>query len=976
MASSEVSSDWELAAGLALPQQKVALPRANDFRRFAELQLMLRASVTCMLEFTKRDFQAIREVAPEFQTTCEELQSTSKPLLDLSAYAHGMESLVQRIKAKEKLRIIFIGPLKAGKSTLINMLLTAHLPELEMLVPVDNKAATNCIWKVESTSGSCAEVFLNEQLQRRWPLEGLDPHVVRRDLAEYLEEHFARDARPFNRGEICILLPLELLDPFGCHYSLVDTPGFTESAEYQSLVAKFLEDHSHIACMVCPLTEGTALPKDTQRMMKLNSYSKTFWVLSRFDLALGMNPSKKQQKVTKRQAADSLVTKFQRDILGHSSGGRIFRHAGGLLMDPEDDQNQVLQKYLPLQEAQGWLKEIRHHVKQIFLELQQEQTVLSSQAQRALVRTAELTDEYTKRLNTSPGTVAASDYYAQEMQAAADEAAEHLEREIKQEIDTVRDQQLQELCKQAGDQVREEGGSARWVRHVYMKSLLAALVPKIERELHVRLEECMQRAQERILLVALRLLQEAGLERSGSAECVSRSEIMCPGTDHLRANYPVESAAMLTFTALTVGRLAATEGGLAALGAAGFTFTSLQLAGLVGVAIGGIWALGLSMKYALELHPLWTYGTAEEEVVQEIRRTNHWSILSQVAFARGKNHLLSNAARFRYKFSELLLTRGASMDALHSLFPDLPLLERIRQKLSDCCKDIQDFTDAEPLKDKAVMDRMDCVAFADAKDWRQVVSRTEPYVAENARTDVVDGAVLANLLALRTEALVKSDRLRDAKHSVEVFRKLFPALVLPLAYEVAVQVLLEFLEGTKEERTQTRVRFCNAELRSAEGEVPELVEVWYFGVAASFLDDQLQEEAWKRLLEAVGRFMRLRLAQVPCWDRIVSRHMSLASEICGDEAAMKNQEEMKRVFEEECRSFVEGMTLAVQNLLDALSPQQLDMKTLAQPILKHVVATAQSMLDPDLCQSLLARLPPKGLEKEWEEVFLQVLPSE
>ena len=53
-------------------------------------------------------------------------------------------------------------------------------------------------------------------------------------------------------------------------------------------------------------------------------------------------------------------------------------------------------------------------------------------------------------LHTAGGTVAASDYYAQEMQAAADEAAEHLEREIKQEIDTVRDQQLQELCKQAG----------------------------------------------------------------------------------------------------------------------------------------------------------------------------------------------------------------------------------------------------------------------------------------------------------------------------------------------------------------------------------------------------------------------------------------------------------------------------------------------------------------------------------------------
>ncbi|CAJ1335997.1 unnamed protein product [Effrenium voratum] len=198
MASSEVSSDWELAAGLALPQQKVALPRANDFRRFADLQL------------SQRDLHAgVHEAGlpghprggPRVPNDLRgPLQSTSKPLLDLSAYAHGMESLVQRIKAKEKLRIIFIGPLKAGKSTLINMLLTAHLPELEMLVPVDNKAATNCIWKVESTSGSCAEVFLNEQLQRRWPLEGLDPHVVRRDLAEYLEEGTSPETRGPSTG--------------------------------------------------------------------------------------------------------------------------------------------------------------------------------------------------------------------------------------------------------------------------------------------------------------------------------------------------------------------------------------------------------------------------------------------------------------------------------------------------------------------------------------------------------------------------------------------------------------------------------------------------------------------------------------------------------------------------------------------------------------------------------------------------------
>ena len=189
-----------------------------------------------------------------------------------------MEKLVERIEEREKLRIIFIGPLKAGKSSLINMLLSHHLKDFEMLLPVDNKAATNCIWKVESCAGRCASVSLGDVVQRQWPLDDLEGEVIRADIAEFLEDHFARDVNPLQNGEILVQLPLDLLDPFGCHYSLVDTPGFTESAAYEELVRKFLQDHSHIACMVCPLTEGTALPQQTQNMLKLNSYSKTFWV--------------------------------------------------------------------------------------------------------------------------------------------------------------------------------------------------------------------------------------------------------------------------------------------------------------------------------------------------------------------------------------------------------------------------------------------------------------------------------------------------------------------------------------------------------------------------------------------------------------------------------------------------------------------------------------------------------------------------
>ena len=51
----------------------------------------------------------------------------------------GMEKLVERIEEREKLRVIFIGPLKAGKSSLINLLLSTQLKDFEMLLPVDKQ---------------------------------------------------------------------------------------------------------------------------------------------------------------------------------------------------------------------------------------------------------------------------------------------------------------------------------------------------------------------------------------------------------------------------------------------------------------------------------------------------------------------------------------------------------------------------------------------------------------------------------------------------------------------------------------------------------------------------------------------------------------------------------------------------------------------------------------------------------------------
>ena len=98
------------------------------------------ASCGSILEFTRRDFRSLAILAPEFTDVCAQLdQGSEAKLCDLASHVRNMESLVQRMQVKEKLRIVFIGPLKAGKSTLVNMLLSTSLDDYEMLLPVDNK---------------------------------------------------------------------------------------------------------------------------------------------------------------------------------------------------------------------------------------------------------------------------------------------------------------------------------------------------------------------------------------------------------------------------------------------------------------------------------------------------------------------------------------------------------------------------------------------------------------------------------------------------------------------------------------------------------------------------------------------------------------------------------------------------------------------------------------------------------------------
>jgi len=412
---------------------------------------------------------------------------------------------------------------------------------------------------------------------------------------------------------------------------------------------------------------------------------------------------------------------------------------------------------------------------------------------------------------------------------------------------------------------------------------------------------------------------------------------------------------MLTGATFLAGRAAATEAGAAVLSSLGVSFTSLQLVGLVSSAIGAIAVLGFTTKYALEVHPFWYYETAQAELIEDIKRTNHWNILTQACIARSRSQLLSNAARFRFKFSELLLTQGASQEALHTLFPDLLLLEKIRAKLAQCCHHVQRFMEADSLTSRAGQDVVSCCSWRIPRMWSKIISQTNVYVGENSRTDTIDGFVLARLLCFRTEALIRMSCFQEASHTIAIFKKTFPALLLPVVYGAAVDVLLSYYEDKRAlEPIEAQVCYCTTELEGLEDheEVPCLVKIWYLAVVSSFSasgDGGGHVKELKLLPEAITCWMQQEM-RPPCFESIVKQKVTLVKELSSSLTISQSdsklqEEEIKKVFQDQCEQFISDLVESVHVLLEALPPEHLSMSRLARSILKHVLGTVKACLE-------------------------------
>jgi len=519
-------------------------------------------------------------------------------------------------------------------------------------------------------------------------------------------------------------------------------------------------------------------------------------------------------------------------------------------------------------------------------------------------------------------------------------------------------------------------------------------------------------AHTRILETAQRLLSEAGLAgENGQVTSQTRDAVMAPSSDHLRARYPVESFMAFSLAAGAAGTAAITETGTALLAVLGLRLGAASVAGLVGVAVVSFATLGYTAKKAAEVNPCWRYDAAEADVIARIRQATQWGILAEASASRARAQLLSGVAQFRYSFSVVLLHRGTPRSVLENLFPDLPLFEQVHRSMERACADVRAFAEAPDLAGGARAELDRCRQSTHVAAWAQVVDATSLFVEPNARTDSVNGEVLASLLHLRCHALLMADMFGEARESAEVFRRAFPELALPALYRTAAHLRFEYLRGSLvEEAARAEVHSCvqRLEAQHAAREVPRELEVWFWAVAVSWLElEGAREGLFSAARCLLAEEMKERPSLARICDHVAARmqsrftavHQELSQDVLDflrtlsrggaeDFRPLEHQEEARNAYNEvsmayqrECAVYATGVVNSVHLLLGSLPPSHLDMTSISRPLVEALLAEISRQLvrppaaDPRLELEIRSALCPvdeghvPGLCEEWVRVL-------
>ena len=622
---------------------------------------------------------------------------------------------------------------------------------------------------------------------------------------------------------------------------------------FRNMVSKYLDDNSYILCMVCSMLGAAADSDEVKSMAKKHRTRRTFWVLTHYDSAL---QSSLDGAMSARQAADDSFQTYRDQIVEQTECQAVFPHAAHLLWRPDDAKNKENQKILELEEAQQWFEHIRTFVTKWFK--RNHVTVWDDQAQDAKMLATALVQAFDEYLQSSEGKDEIMDNFEAEMTAAVNEAMNVFEQEV--------ENALQEAF--SAKNLKKLGERAVEATSQYMQrqKFIDAVAESISKELQDQLKtpKCAswEKACEQVLERARALFEKSGTTSLGYKNADANMKYYVAGECA-----PYQAATLLWTTVSAQSTLLASETGVAALSYAGVTVSVPAIA--LGVVVAGV--LIFAVASTAHLSPFWTRAEALQTVIDAVRAQNPSEMLQRQWSADMLNSLKELLRLLRTEYKVKLRRGSMTEEDVRKICPDKGLAEQIQKRVyasSDRIKNRLELLFAKSLGEETARNSLEkCRPMYHQRQWKQIAESTEHY-GKPCLADAIPGRVYADLLHLRALALLRAECYQEAKETIEVFLDSFPGLILPEAYAVAVYVLPTLprapdvgLKANPDSINLLQSRINDSLERMSQqgvGTMPELVEIWYVAIVASFqtLSESSTDQADELLRKAITDFVQ------------------------------------------------------------------------------------------------------------------------
>eukprot|EP00299_Pterocystis_sp_00344_P008336 c3114_g1_i2.p1 GENE.c3114_g1_i2~~c3114_g1_i2.p1 ORF type:complete len:826 (-),score=142.94 c3114_g1_i2:32-2374(-) len=701
----------------------------------------------------------------------------------INAYACEFQRL------NEVIGVAFIGPMKAGKSTIINLLLSVGQPNYLEIMPTNVTAETNVIWKVYSVKETDVQITLHGQLQQGIRLTTIN------QILEYTEKFSRGKEFQHEKGPIEIGIPLNLLNPFcGQHYRLIDTPGVSESPDMMRGVESYLSQEVPMIAVVCPLNGGKPADASTSAIL-VKHISKRFFVLSKYDQVLN-EVEPKRGETSKSQVMNRIISTFQNEIRKIDPTATIFTFAAGpRLYQTQSGRDAALQSCtkngLTGAQIQVWFQSLHDHIVSLFIEDLEKHAVLLKRAEKLRQLCFQIDQEYLR--------YAGSPHHKLEALAEFDLKSETLKTEFLQRFESEVTQRLtclkgkDNLMKIAHKVDKEKVKRVYFYRSNYCRDLLNNMSQELRVMISAIIIEACENQGKNLSVETEKLI--ASLSNFKTEEGAKTSARAFAHTD---TKYPTNGAAVLGVAhGIGAGLLAMESGATVAL-AVGAAVAVVFVA--IGLAVGGVvYAFG---------NTTWTRKKAIEEVVADLndRFSDTWLLVPTAATAKVDQQVTECFSNMKLGISQEFMKELNPSD-VEQRIPEYKLFCRLNQHVSKVYEDCKNFFDTSiALACDADLERCEAELLPN-QQYSQVETETSQYLTSDKRHKL-NAIQRMRVMLFNAIALIHLERWQDVE-------KVVNAVSLENASNDARILLISFW-NLKHHKIETTANLTNA-LECCEG---------------------------------------------------------------------------------------------------------------------------------------------------------------